>query len=244
MTPDNVRQYQSLLSKLGYYGGAIDGDVGQLTLAAVRRFQSDHGLTVDGLVGPKTWAAMFPAPLSPPAASGLVTLDLLKSISTKENPAIVSALVDPMNIYLPAIGISTPLVLAIFLGQAAEETDGFHTLTEYADGSAYEGRRDLGNIYPGDGRKFRGRGIFMNTGRAEYIAAGHAIGVDLVDNPERAAEPEIAVRDACTYWSSHNLTQLALANDVKGVTKRINGGYNGLADRITYTDRARRGLGI
>lgn len=245
MTPDDLKRAQTLLANLGYYTGAIDGLVGRLTIAAVRHFQSDKGLVVDGLIGSHTWAAMFPN-VEPPAAApaGLVTLDLLRGMSSRENPQIVAALVDPMNAWLPAVGVTSPPVLAIFLGQAAEETDGFHTLTEYASGAAYEGRRDLGNTQAGDGMRFRGRGIFMITGRANYLAAGHAIGTNLVDHPELAADPAIAVRTACTYWASHDLTPLAAAGDIRAVTRRINGGYNGLADRLAYTGRARRLLGL
>lgn len=172
-----------------------------------------------------------------------VTADLLMKIAPGAKRPLVEALAQYMNNAFEAYEINTPLRVQHFLGQAAHETAGFKTLTEYASGAAYNGRKDLGNTQPNDGVTFKGRGIFQITGRFNYIKYGKAIGKDLVNNPTLAADPEVAVLTACEYWRANNLSALADKNDLKGITKRINGGYNGLADRQICTERAAKQMG-
>jgi predicted chitinase len=128
--------------------------------------------------------------------------------------------------------------VAAFLAQCAHESDGFHTLVEYASGSAYEGRRDLGNVKPGDGKRYKGRGAIQLTGRTNYRAAGQALGMALEANPELAAQPHTAFRIAGWYWQKHGLNALADSRAFRQITKVINGGYNGLAERMAYYTRA------
>lgn len=168
----------------------------------------------------------------------ILTPQILLSIAPQANRQIIAGLIDPLNQFLPQYGITTQLRLDHFLGQSAEETAGFRTLTEYASGQEYEGRRDLGNTEPGDGPRFKGRGIFQLTGRANYTAMAARLGVDLVNNPEMAATPVIAVQTACVYWQTRGLNALADADDIQGITRRINGGLNGLSDREIFTNRA------
>jgi putative chitinase len=104
-------------------------------------------------------------------------------------------------------------------------------MEEYASGAAYEGRAALGNTQPGDGPRYKGRGIIQLTGRLNYRVYGAALGLDLENNPQLAAVPENAVRIACEYWRRNNLNQLADADNLEAITRRINGGVNGLADR-------------
>lgn len=137
-----------------------------------------------------------------------------------------------------------PLRLAHFLAQAAHETDGFHTLVEYASGKAYEGREDLGNTEPGDGVRYRGRGIFQLTGRANYKQFGRALKMDLVGMPMRAQEPDTAVQIALLYWTAKKLNDFADQDDLRAITRRINGGYNGLESRAIYLQRAKKALGL
>lgn len=136
-----------------------------------------------------------------------------------------------------------PLRMAHFLAQAAHESDGFRTTVEYwgptAQQRGYEGRSDLGNTQPGDGRRYMGRGIFQLTGRDNYARYGQKLGLDLVNQPELAAEPPISFRIACHYWLAKGLNALADKDDLVGITRRINGGENGLADRQRYYLRAR-----
>jgi len=96
--------------------------------------------------------------------------------------------------------INTPLRLAHFLAQTCHESDGYCTTEEYASGAAYEGRRDLGNTEPGDGRRFKGRGLIQLTGRANYTAAAGRLGIKLIDNPDLAAVPATSLLIACDFW--------------------------------------------
>lgn len=139
-------------------------------------------------------------------------------------------------------GLISPLRIAHFIAQATEETEAFQFFTElggpaYFD--RYEGRRDLGNVKKGDGYLFRGRGIFMLTGRANYAAYGPRLGVDLIKTPGLAADPNIATFAACLYWHDHGCNVLADADDIEGVTHKINGGLNGIAWRKLYLIKAK-----
>lgn len=172
-----------------------------------------------------------------------ITIDLLKAIAPQSKPAVIIGLSKYLDDALTHFEI-TDKRRVYFLGQAAQETDGFHTLTEYASGKAYEGRHDLGNTHPNDGPLFKGRGIFQLTGRANYHKYGHLLGVDLEGHPEFAALPQYAVLTAGQYWSDHDINELADKDDIRAVTKAINGGYTGLSDRKLYTTRASKALGI
>src|SRR5208337_2380845 len=168
----------------------------------------------------------------------LIVADLLK-IAPHANLDVVNKIVPFLNQYLPLYKINNRLRISHFLGQAAEETDGFRTLVEYASGRAYEGRRDLGNTQTGDGVRFKGRGMFDITGRYNYASAAKAFDIDLISHPELAATGKVAVLTACRYWNLHNLNVKADNDDIRGITRAINGGYNGLDVRELYTKRAK-----
>jgi predicted chitinase len=161
----------------------------------------------------------------------LVTYADLRKFAPGGKDSILRALVGPLNHYLPLYQISTEKRVAHFMCQARHEADQFRTLIEYASGKGYEGRKDLGNLHAGDGVRFKGRGIFQLTGRANYRAYGRKIGLDLEGNPELAAQPDVSVRIACEYWKAKGLNTWADRDDIVEITRRINGGRNGLADR-------------
>ncbi len=138
--------------------------------------------------------------------------------------------------------LSTPSRLAGFIGQCAEESASFRTTVEYASGRAYNGRKDLGNIEPGDGPRFKGRGLIQLTGRANYRQAGNDLGMALTLFPERAAEFPMAALVAAWYWKTHGLNKFADVRDWRAVTLRVNGGERGLAERQLYTARALHAL--
>jgi putative chitinase len=140
---------------------------------------------------------------------------------------------------LESFDISTRLRVAHFLAQTCHETAGFRTTEEFATGQAYEGRIDLGNTKPGDGRRFKGRGLLQLTGRANYRQFGATLGIDLENDPELAAEPGTSLRIACVYWRLHKINALCDSDDLLGVTKAINGGLNGLDDRRHLTTKAK-----
>lgn len=154
----------------------------------------------------------------------------------------LQALGQAMALHAPAHGITeTAERLANFLGQAAHETGAFRYLREVwgpTDAQKrYEGRRDLGNTQPGDGYRYRGRGIFQLTGRANYRDIGGSIGQPLESSPELAERPDIAVLTACRFWQSRGLNALADQGLEDTITRRINGGTNGIAERRSYVAR-------
>ena len=124
---------------------------------------------------------------------------------------LMPALADWMNRTCPLYAIDTPQEFCHFLAQACHETDHFKTLREYASGQAYEGRRDLGNTRPGDGVRFKGRGIFQTTGRSNYLQLGIKKGRrDLfINTPALLEQPEYAVWSACEYWQGRGLNDAA-----------------------------------
>lgn len=143
--------------------------------------------------------------------------------------------------------ITTPLRIAHFLAQIGHESDGFHTTEEYASGAAYEGREDLGNVKPGDGIRYKGRGEIQVTGRANHRKftlwmRGDASCPDFEAEPECLEEFPWAVWSAVWYWSTRRLNAAADRDDLLSITRSINGGKNGLADRGEKLGRAKAWL--
>jgi putative chitinase len=153
--------------------------------------------------------------------------------------AIVAAVGEVLAPTLAEYAIDSRLRIAHFLAQTCHESAGFRTTVEFASGEAYEGRTDLGNLQPGDGPRYKGRGLIQLTGRANYRIYGAALGVDLERFPERAAEPVLSLRIACEYWQRRKLNEVCDADDIVTLTRRINGGTNGLDDRRALTARAK-----
>lgn len=135
--------------------------------------------------------------------------------------------------------ITTRRRASMFIAQIAHESAGLKAREEYASGDAYEGRRDLGNTAPGDGRRFKGRSYIQITGRTNYAQISKAWGTDFLRNPQRLAEPQYAAKGAAWWWKTHGCNELADKGDFVAVTRRINGGTNGLADRQRYYRRAK-----
>ena len=153
----------------------------------------------------------------------MITLADLQKICPLANPKRMAVFVEPLQQAMEEFEINTPPRKAAFIAQIALESGGFHYVKEIASGASYEGRLDLGNTEPGDGVKFKGRGLLQNTGRANYHACGLALGLDLFICPELLEQPIHAARSAGWFWKSHGLNELADAGEFKKITKRING---------------------
>jgi putative chitinase len=138
--------------------------------------------------------------------------------------------------------MESPLRLAHFLAQLIHESGSFRYMEEIASGQAYEGRKDLGNTQPGDGVRYKGRGPLQLTGRANYRSYGRRIGIDLERHPEIAALPSVGLHIALEYWKDRSLNALADADDVVGITRKVNGGENGLADRRAHLAKVKSWL--
>lgn len=175
-----------------------------------------------------------------------LTLEQLKKILPRmeKNPKTAATYLPLLNKAMAEAEINTPLRVASFIAQLAHESGQFKYMEEIADGSAYEGRKDLGNTKEGDGKRYKGRGPIQLTGRTNYQLAGKALGLDLEANPEQAAKPEVGFRVACWFWGTRRLNYWSDVPDFKAVTKRINGGYNGLEDREKYYKKAKEVLGV
>lgn len=154
----------------------------------------------------------------------------------------------PITDAMAAYEIDSRYRQAAFLAQTGHESLSFAWVRErwnpeqvHAQ-AGYEDRADLGNVVAGDGYFFRGRGLIQITGRANYAACGKALGLPLLAHPELLEEPENAARSAGWFWSKHGLNALADQQLFSAITKRINGGQNGEADRIERYHRALKAL--
>ena len=152
-------------------------------------------------------------------------------------------------------GIDAPARTAAFLAQLAHESGQFRFMQEIWGPTPAQQRYEptttlsttLGNTEVGDGRRFKGRGPIQITGRANYRRFGDLLGLNLVDNPDSAALPDVAFRVAGLFWSKKGLNELAdrvTPEAFKEITRRINGGFNGLAERERFYEAAKSALGV
>ncbi|MEW6729926.1 MAG: LysM peptidoglycan-binding domain-containing protein [Acidobacteriota bacterium] len=182
-------------------------------------------------------------PTPPTNTKGGITLSQLQRIMPNLPASKAQKYLPYLNQAMAEANINTPARQAAFLAQLAHESGELKYFEELASGAAYEGRRDLGNVNPGDGVRYKGRGPIQLTGRNNYRAAGRALGIDLENNPTRADDPDVGFRTAAWFWSSRNLNKYADAKNFDAITYRVNGGYNGKASRDMYYQRALNALG-
>jgi len=147
-----------------------------------------------------------------------------------------------LNTAMGRYGIVGKLRVAAFIAQVGHESGQLRYVREIwgptAQQAGYEGRADLGNTVKGDGSKYRGRGLIQITGRANHSACGEALGLDLINKPELLEQPQYAAMSAAWFWSTRGLNTLADQKDFTKITRRINGGLNGQADRQALYDKA------
>lgn len=186
---------------------------------------------IDGRIGPKTYAALY----------CLAAGRTLPDAAQRGAAAAVQ---------FPKAQINTPLRIAHFLAQCAHESGGFrytHEIWGPTPAQArYDTRTDLGNTpaADGDGKRYMGRADIEITGRANYAAAGKALGLDLIGHPEIAEAPENCIRIAIWFWTVKNLNRKADGNDIVGITRAINGGLNGIDDRLARLRVLSKALGV
>lgn len=144
--------------------------------------------------------------------------------------------------------IETPAQQAAFLAQIGHESGGLRWTVELWGPTpgqvGYEGRVDLGNVQVGDGFKYRGRGLIQTTGRDNYKRTGFALGSDLETYPDLLSEPGMASRSAACFWQAHGLNEYADSGDFERITRKINGGLNGLPNRLRLWGLAKTALGV
>lgn len=179
-----------------------------------------------------------------PVAAIVLTAEQLHTAMPYATPPNINRFLAPLRTTMAKHGIDTPLRMAQFLAQVAHESGSLRYTEEIASGSAYEGRKDLGNTEIGDGPAFKGRGLIQITGRANYQAFYEATGIDVVSNPALVAnDPILAAETAGWFWAKHNLNVLADENNPTAITRAINGGLLGLPDRLALLATCKAALG-
>lgn len=242
-----VKRLQQMLAARGFKPGAIDGDFGLGTEAAVLAFQRSSGLLADGVAGPRTLAAL-----------GLTDDSRLPSAVPQLSVQVVAAMcpgapIGNIKTYLPALveamselDLTDRTMLLMAVATICAETGRFAPLDEYRSRfntspaavapyfDLYDHRADLGNRGAHDGANFKGRGFVQLTGRANYTQYGHALGLgtQLVRNPKMANDPLIAARVLARFLKDRELKikRALLENNYAQARRYVNGGSHGLAE--------------
>lgn len=173
----------------------------------------------------------------------MITVDQLKKIIPYASSR-ATVFLEPLNGAMTEFCIDTLARQTAFLAQVAHESGSLRYVREIANGYAYEGRADLGNLEPGDGQRFKGRGLIQITGRTNYRECSRALYGDdtLLVQPELLEGVVPACRSAAWFWWSRGLNSIADAGDFRKITRVINGGFNGYDDRLAYYQRAQKVL--
>lgn len=231
-----VAQIQSALTRIGF-SVLTTGLLGETTWEIIKDFQAAYKLQQTGEID------LHDLERIDEALQCSISMEQLKEIAPTISDADARAWLPFLNASMWEASINSDARKAAYVAQLAHESDGFRTLEEYASGADYEGRSDLGNTQSGDGTRYKGRGPIQITGRYNYSSYGEQLGVDLINNPELAATPEVGFQIAAAYWSNHSLNSYADSGAFNTITQRINGGQNGAADRQEYWGTARSVLG-
>lgn len=162
----------------------------------------------------------------------------LQSIYREAKPSLIDLYLEPINQTLQRFDLNTPERQRMFLAQIGHESGQLRYVEELDSGISYEGRESLGNTQPGDGVKYKGRGLIQITGRTNYVLCGLALDLPLLEHPELLESPQYAVLSAGWFWSNNNLNSYCDKGDFYGLTKKINGGLNGIEDRVLLYKRA------
>jgi putative chitinase len=153
-----------------------------------------------------------------------------------------------LNLAMERYQINTQLRMAAFVAQVGHESGQFRYVKELG-GDQYLSKYDTGPLAKrlgntpeadGDGQKYRGRGLVQITGHDNYLACSKALFGDdrLLRTPELLEQAEWACKSAAWFWNSRNLNSLADVGDFIGITRRINGGINGLVERQSFYNTA------
>lgn len=186
----------------------------------------------------------------------LLTTEQLKGILPAMNPAVSALYLPILNATLPKYNIDTASRIGAFIAQVGYECINFTTMSEIGTGNEYESRISLGNVYPGDGPRFKGRGAIQVTGRNHYAECSETLFGDdrLLKTPEMLLQPQYAIESACWFWTVAKPTLNTICDrpedsifhwekkqftKIQYITLLINSGQNGLIARTQYYLRAR-----
>jgi putative chitinase len=137
-----------------------------------------------------------------------ITNEFLKEVMPQSTEKNRLKYIEWLNYFMPKYSIDSDKEVAAFIAQIGHESGYLRYSEEIASGKAYEGRRDLGNIYAGDGMKYKGRGLIQITGRYNYAQLSKDLGEDFIKNPELLSTPKYAVQSACWFWNKNKLNDL------------------------------------
>ena len=169
----------------------------------------------------------------------VVRKDQVEAVFDRLNDKITDIQFQKLDECLKRFNITTVQRVRHFLSQIAHESAGLRFMVEIHDGSNYEGRKDLGNVRPGDGKKFRGVDALQMTGRANYQAFANYIGDQRVMEGWKYVSEKYLFLPSGLWWHNNKMNELCdRGTTVEQVTRRVNGGTNGLAERKRYYERA------
>lgn len=171
----------------------------------------------------------------------ILTAQQLSAIAIYAGPKRIAMYLPMINATIEKYGIDTPMRVCHFLAQIIHESGSFVYKVEQDSGQAYEGNKDLGNTQPGDGPLFKGRGFIQLTGRANYQTYSKYLGVDVVSNPDLVAT-NYPADVAGWFWHTKNLNAHADRDELTIITEIINGGTNGLSERLFWLGKAKNVL--
>lgn len=233
---DLVKDIQQALNNSGYAAGPVDGIYGPQTDSAIKQFCKDvHLNNADtGIFGASFAKALTTQP------KALITMQ--QATQVFGNVPTPAQLAD-LNRCLVRFKINTFDRMTHFLAQVGCESEGLKYTQEIGDydyfTENYEGRKDLGNDYPGDGAKFAGAGVIQLTGRANYQAFADYIGDQRVMEGCQYVAETYPFTSAGWFWVTNGLNDLCdQGATVATITKVVNGGMNGYNDRLYYYNRA------
>jgi putative chitinase len=169
----------------------------------------------------------------------MITEQDLKTIMPFAKPDNILAFLTPLNLACHEYQINTDARIRMFLANVTVESGSLQYVKELDSGVAYEGRKDLGNTSPGDGPKYKGRGLLQITGKFNYDLCGKSLGLDLVSSPELLEQPIYAAESAGWFWSTKGLNDLADQGNFFQVCARINGINKTTKEPNGYPERVR-----
>ena len=247
----SVRKLQKNLRDLGFNPGRVDGVFGPATKTAVIAFQKSKGIVANGNVGPKTLSALNQrTTINTVSVIPLVTVDIVSKMFPFTPPSNIKANLPYVLSALENDELTDKNMLLMALSTIRAEAESFEPISEFISRfntspggrpfDLYDYRRDLGNLGPPDGERYRGRGFIQLTGRINYKRYGKELGLDnqLIDNPKLANEVEIAAKLLAAFLKDKEarINEVLLNADFRTARRLVNGGNHGL-ERFTEAYR-------
>ena len=250
-----VHAMQRLMLYIRDYNGTVAGatakECGNYLFHNLALAKTEAGKFLECLNNIKVENLNYPKEQISKTSPFMITAQQLKQIMPYALSKNVDMYLPHLNELMPKFGITGKLRVCHFLAQIAHESGELRYSQEIASGKAYDTGKlavALGNTpeADGDGQKYKGRGLIQLTGTTnyrnfnEYLKKNFVGADDVLKNPEKVATPYYAVLTACWFFATHGCLALADKDDIRAVTKRINGGLNGFTQRQKYLANAKK----